>query len=65
MDKKFYVSWEVVNDFREDFGDCDCAEFDTVEECREWVGSRVDSADYYCVCFNQETYRIAFTGWLA
>lgn len=63
--KKYFCSWEIVNEDREDFEDYASAEFNTLDECRDWFSFRLNHSDYYCIAFNNETGHVALTGWLA
>lgn len=55
--------WEIVNDFRDDCGEANSAEFGTFEEALDWLGFRDSHSDYYCVIFNEKGF-LVHTGWM-
>lgn len=55
--------WEIVNDFRDDYGETDSAEFETFEEALEWLGFRDAHSDYYCIIFKADG-QVVHTGWM-
>ena len=60
----YTASWEIVDEDREDFGECDTQNFFTLEKAIDWLGFRLDRWDYNCVVFNSEG-QIVLTGWMA
>ena len=60
----YTASWEIVNEDRDDFGECDSCKFSTISEAEAWLNFRWKHNDYYCVIFNSEGH-IVSTGWMA
>ena len=60
----YTASWEIVDEDREDFEDCDTRNFSTLEEAVDWLGFRLYRWDYNCVVFNSEGH-LVLTGWIA
>ena len=59
----FTAYWEYLDNYEDDFRECEDAVFDTFIDAYNWLGYRLTDKNYYCVIFG-ECGKIAKIGWL-